>query len=90
MADREEATKDSDFTLNDDDDDDEDETATWEIEDAAWTNDLDEGEGEGDVKDESAAYLEFLQEEVGPSIIRKRQQLNPEPGPEVQRRYYGR
>ncbi len=28
----------------------------------AWTNDGDEGEG--DVKDESAAYLEFLNEEV--------------------------
>lgn len=57
-------TKEGDFTLNDDDSDDEQDT--WEGEDAAWTNDLDEAEGEvdGDVKDESAAYLEFLQEEV--------------------------
>ncbi len=30
--------------------------------DVAWANDGDEGEG--DVKDESAAYLEFLNEEV--------------------------
>ena len=58
-------TRENDFSLNDDDDDDDQDT--WEGEDAAWTNDLDEkeGEAEGDVKDESAAYLEFLQEEVG-------------------------
>lgn len=56
-------SKEGDFTLNEDDDDDED--AAWQgEEDAAWTNDLDEGEAEGDVKDESAAYLEFLNEEV--------------------------
>lgn len=57
-------TKEDQFTLNDDDDDDEQDA--WDGEDAAWTNDLDEPEGEpeGDVKDESAAYLEFLHEEV--------------------------
>ena len=58
-------TKEGDFTLNDDDDyDDDDEQDAW---DGTWTNDPDEPEGEveGDVKDESAAYLEFLQEEVG-------------------------
>ena len=59
MADREEATKETDFQLNSDDDDDEGDT--WEGE-AEWTNDADEVEG--DVKDESAAYLEFLNEEV--------------------------
>lgn len=59
-SDREEATKDGDFTLNEDDDED-DEQEEWEV-DATWTNDGDEGEG--DVKDESAAYLEFLNEEV--------------------------
>ena len=59
--DREEATKEGDFTLNEDDDED-DEQEEWEG-DAAWTNDGDEGEG--DVKDESAAYLEFLNEEAG-------------------------
>ena len=60
MLDREEATKEGDFTLNEDDDED-DEQEEWEG-DVAWTNDGDEGEG--DVKDESAAYLEFLKEEV--------------------------
>ncbi len=60
IPDREEATKDGDFTLNEDDDED-DEQEEWEG-DVAWTNDADEVEG--DVKDESAAYLEFLNEEV--------------------------
>ena len=58
MVDREEATKENDFQLNSDDDDEQD---TWEGE-AEWANDADEVEG--DVKDESAAYLEFLNEEV--------------------------
>ena len=58
-------TKEGSFTLNDDDD--EDESDTWDGEDPAWTNDVDENEGEGDVKDESAAYLEFLNEEVSQS-----------------------
>ena len=59
-SDREEATKEGDFTLNEDDDED-NEQEEWEGE-VAWTNDGDEGEG--DVKDGSAAYLEFLNEEV--------------------------
>ncbi|KAL8902201.1 MAG: hypothetical protein Q9207_004825 [Kuettlingeria erythrocarpa] len=62
---REEVTKEGDFTLNDDDDDDEQEE--WEN-DATWNNDLDgDGEGddaEGDVKDEGQAYLDFLTEEA--------------------------
>lgn len=60
--DREEATKEEDFTLNEDDDDQDDEQEEWDR-DVAWANDGDDGEG--DVKDESAAYLEFLEEEVG-------------------------
>ncbi|KAL8729551.1 MAG: hypothetical protein Q9166_004631 [cf. Caloplaca sp. 2 TL-2023] len=59
---REEVTKESDFTLdNDDEDDNDDERDEWEN-DAAWTTDGDDAEG--DVKDESAAYLEFLNEEA--------------------------
>ena len=65
MVDREEATKESDFQLNSDDEDDDDQE-TWEGE-AEWNNDGDEVEG--DVKDDSAAYLEFLNEEVGHSRI---------------------
>ena len=61
-SDREEATKEDDFTLNEDYDDQDDEQEEWDR-DIAWTNDGDDGEG--DVKDESAAYLEFLEEEVG-------------------------
>ena len=53
-------TKEGDFTLNDEDDE-EDEQEEWDGE-AAWANDADDGEG--DVKDESAAYLDFLNEEV--------------------------
>ncbi|KAL2056272.1 hypothetical protein ABVK25_003295 [Lepraria finkii] len=57
---REEFTKENDFTLNDDDDDDEEEEFDeWDGE-TAWAN---EGEDAEDVKDESAAYLEFLKEE---------------------------
>ncbi|KAI9820323.1 MAG: hypothetical protein M1827_005945 [Pycnora praestabilis] len=59
-SDREEATKEEDFSLGDDyDEDDEDE---WEG-DAEWGNEAAE-EAEGDAKDESAAYLEFLNEEA--------------------------
>ncbi|KAI4188208.1 MAG: hypothetical protein L6R41_002295 [Letrouitia leprolyta] len=58
---REEVTKEGDFTLNDDDD--EDERDEWEN-DAAWTNDADGDEAEGDVKDENSAYLDFLNEEA--------------------------
>ncbi|KAI4290501.1 MAG: hypothetical protein L6R35_000225 [Caloplaca aegaea] len=60
---REEVTKEADVTPNDEDDEDEQEE--WEN-DATWTNDVD-GDGddaEGDVRDESAAYLEFLNEEA--------------------------
>ena len=60
--DREEATKEGDFTLNDDDEDDEEDVEEWDGEvEAVWANDGDDAE---DVKDESAAYLEFLKEEV--------------------------
>ncbi|KAL9001251.1 MAG: hypothetical protein Q9188_005511 [Gyalolechia gomerana] len=58
---REEVTKEGDFTLSDDDDDDE--RDEWEN-DAAWTNDVDGDEAEGDVKDENSAYLDFLNEEA--------------------------
>ncbi|KAL8720167.1 MAG: hypothetical protein Q9225_002933 [Loekoesia sp. 1 TL-2023] len=58
---REEVTKEGDFTLNEDDDDDEQDE--WEN-DATWTNDADGEDAEGDVKDESAAYLDFLNEEA--------------------------
>ena len=54
-------TKEGDFTLNEDDDDDGDDQEEWDGE-AAWA--IDGDDGEGDVKDESAAYLEFLNEEV--------------------------
>ena len=60
-------TKEGDFTLNEDDDEDEEDA--WNHEDV-W-NDQDEPENDPgpdpDVKDESAAYLEFLQEEVATS-----------------------
>lgn len=59
--DREEVTKESDFVINDDEDDDGDDQEEWSS-DATWANDGDDGEG--DIKDESAAYLEFLNEEV--------------------------
>lgn len=58
MLDREEAKKEEDFNLSNDYDDDEEEE--WEA-DADWNNDQEEAE---DVKDESAAYLEFLNEEA--------------------------
>ena len=60
LTDREEVTKESDFQLNSDDDDND---STWDGGEAEWANDGDEAEG--DVKDENAAYLEFLSEEVG-------------------------
>ncbi|MCJ1310803.1 hypothetical protein MMC25_004470 [Agyrium rufum] len=62
MTDREEATKESDFHLNSDDDDDDEEDDTWEGDETQWEND-DQGE-EGDVKDQNAAYLDFLSEEA--------------------------
>ena len=56
-------TEENHFQLRDDDDEDDE----WEGE-AEWTNDGDEPEG--DVTDESAAYVEFLNEEVSPSRAR--------------------
>ena len=44
------------------DDDDEEQLSEENVEEADWTNDNDEADS--DVKDESAAYLEFLQEEA--------------------------
>lgn len=66
-SDREETTKENDFVLNSDDDDDEDdeeEIEEWDGE-TTWNNDGDDAE---DVKDESAAYLEFLKEEASGMI----------------------
>ena len=58
---REEATREGDFQLNDDDDEDEEEAAEeWDGEAEGVEDDNDTK----DVKDESAAYLEFLTEEV--------------------------
>ena len=45
------------------DDDDEDEEAEWPGDDSAWTEE-EEANDEVDGKDESNAYLEFLNEEV--------------------------
>ncbi|KAL8656930.1 MAG: hypothetical protein Q9226_002436 [Calogaya cf. arnoldii] len=61
---REDVTKESDFTVNDDDEEDDDEAVEWENDDATWTNDDNSEDAEGDVKDESAAYLDFLNEEA--------------------------
>ena len=60
MLDREELTRENDFHLNDNDDD-EDEIEAWDG-DGEWTNENDETEG--DAKDESSAYLEFLNDQV--------------------------
>ncbi|KAJ5711431.1 hypothetical protein N7488_005587 [Penicillium malachiteum] len=59
---REEATKESDFTLDDDYDDD-DEENDWDGE-VEWNEDEAEGALDDDVADESAAYLEFLNQEA--------------------------
>jgi hypothetical protein len=59
---REDATKESDFTLDDDVDDD-DEENDWDGE-VEWNEDEVEEALEGDVPDESAAYLEFLNKEA--------------------------
>jgi len=64
LVDREEATKEENFDLTQEYDEDEEEE--WEG-DADWENENDETE---DVKDESTAYLEFLNEEV--SLICRR------------------
>lgn len=58
-TDREEAKKEDNFEFGNDYDEEEDEE--WEQE-QDWNNETDEVEG--DIKDESAAYLEFLNEEV--------------------------
>jgi hypothetical protein len=65
-VDREEALKD-DYPLAGSayDDDDEDEEAEWAGDDQAWTEE-EEVNDEVDGKDESSAYLEFLNEEVCP------------------------
>ncbi|KAA6412816.1 MAG: nonsense-mediated mRNA decay (Nmd5) [Lasallia pustulata] len=59
MKNREDVTREDEFTLNEDDEDGEEEE--WEG-DVEWAVDGDADEG--DVKDESAAYLEFLNEEA--------------------------
>ena len=55
---REAATREGDFQLNDDDEEEEESTEEWDGDGAENDNDAE------DVKDESAAYLEFLTEEV--------------------------
>ena len=74
MTDREEATKETNFELSADDDDDDDD-GTWDGGEAEWANDGDEAEG--DVKDENAAYIEFLAEEVGCHLNSSRIAINP-------------
>lgn len=60
---REDATKESDFTYDDEGEED-DEENDWDGE-VEWTEgDELEGAAEGDVPDESAAYLDFLNQEV--------------------------
>ncbi|KAJ5666191.1 uncharacterized protein N7477_008639 [Penicillium maclennaniae] len=59
---REDATKESDFTLDDDVEDD-DEENDWDGE-VEWNEEEVEEALEGDVADESAAYLEFLNKEA--------------------------
>lgn len=79
--DREEATKESDFTYDEETEEaDEDNDWSGEVE----SNDQDEveGGGDGDVADESTAYLEFLNQEVRFAIpVRSRLVLliNPRP-----------
>lgn len=60
--DREEITRDNDFQLNEDDN----EEGEWEGEEE-WTHEGEEAEG--DVKDESSAYLEFLQDQVSLRLL---------------------
>lgn len=63
-SDREEALKDDyplDGSAYDDDEDDEDDA--WAGDDTTWTEEV-EAEDEVDGRDESSAYLEFLNEEV--------------------------
>jgi len=60
---REDATKESDFTLDDDLEDDEDLDNDWDGE-VEWNEEEGETALDGDVADESAAYLEFLNQEA--------------------------
>lgn len=60
--DREDATKESDFTVEDDGDEDDAEN-DWDGE-IEWTEEEVEEAVDGDVPDESAAYLEFLNQEA--------------------------
>jgi len=62
VQDREEALKD-DYPLEDSAYDDEDEEDEWAGDDTAW-NDETEVEEDTDARDESSAYLEFLNEEA--------------------------
>lgn len=81
LKNREEAKRSDDFALGNDYDDDE-EDDEWEGGND-WNNDADE---EPDVKDESAAYLEFLNEEVSDQLnarFSNNQCLINELGPEV-------
>jgi hypothetical protein len=64
--DREQAKKEENFEFGDSYDEEE-EDDDWEQE-QDWNNETEEAEG--DIKDESAAYLEFLNEEVGHSFLR--------------------
>lgn len=85
ITEREEATQESDFTFDDDHDGlDEDNDWSGEVE---WT-DRDEAEApEQDVADESAAYLQFLDQEVGFSHSQEVSQILANmlfPGEEIQ------
>ncbi|KAJ5368500.1 importin [Penicillium cataractarum] len=59
---REDATRESDFTLDDEDDED-DEENDWDGE-VEWNEEEVEEAVEGDIADESAAYLDFLNKEA--------------------------
>lgn len=66
-TDREDSTKESDFVYEEDEDDVEND---WDGE-VEWTDqDETEGTGDGDVPDESTAYLDFLNKEVRLVVIR--------------------
>lgn len=64
-VDREEAKKEDEFSLSNEFEDEDEED--WEG-DNDWNNEADEAQ---DVKDESAAYLEFLNEEVSSYKVRE-------------------
>ena len=70
FADREEARREEDYNGSGDydDDDDDDDGADWDNE-AAWTEEAEETE---DVKNESTAYLEFLDEEVSRLCLKRK------------------